>query len=126
MTDIRIPEANSREVARAYRERVPDLPVLSVMLCRVDAACASKDYHLEVLQDVLGDWCLGNMGGLREQGCQTRGRNLYGGDRTGSATERRRLRNHGRAKERASPAGADRDCVHGDPLSRPRAGAPHL
>ena len=29
-TDIRMPEANGWEVARAYRERFPDLPVLYV------------------------------------------------------------------------------------------------
>jgi FixJ family two-component response regulator len=30
MTDIRMPEANSREMARPYHERVSDLPVLPV------------------------------------------------------------------------------------------------
>jgi len=30
LTDIRMPEANGWEVARAYRERFPDLPVLYV------------------------------------------------------------------------------------------------
>jgi CheY-like chemotaxis protein len=30
MTDIRMPEANGCEVAKAYRERFPDLPVLYV------------------------------------------------------------------------------------------------
>ena len=30
LTDIRLPEANGRTVARAYRERFPDLPVLYV------------------------------------------------------------------------------------------------
>ena len=30
LTDIRMPEANCWEVARAYRERFPDLPVLYV------------------------------------------------------------------------------------------------
>jgi CheY-like chemotaxis protein len=30
LTDVRMPEANGWEVARAYRERFPDLPVLYV------------------------------------------------------------------------------------------------
>lgn len=30
LTDIRMPEANGWEVARAYRERFPDLPVIYV------------------------------------------------------------------------------------------------
>ncbi|GEO18863.1 response regulator [Microvirga aerophila] len=30
LTDIRLPEANGWEVARAYRERFPDLPVVYV------------------------------------------------------------------------------------------------
>jgi CheY-like chemotaxis protein len=30
MTDIRMPEANGWEVAKAYRERFPDLPILYV------------------------------------------------------------------------------------------------
>jgi CheY-like chemotaxis protein len=30
MTDIRMPEANGWEVAKAYRERFPDLPVIYV------------------------------------------------------------------------------------------------
>jgi CheY-like chemotaxis protein len=30
LTDIRMPEANGWEVAKAYRERFPDLPVLYV------------------------------------------------------------------------------------------------
>ena len=121
MTDIRIPEANSREVARSYREGGPDLPVpVCDRLCRADAACAWRGYHLGVRQGVLGIGVLGTWRLARAM-LPNESRNLYGGVRKASATERRRLRNHGQAKERASPAVADRDCVHGDPLRRPGA-----
>ena len=64
LTDIRLPGANGRAVARAYRERFPDLPVLYVTgLRRADAARPRRDHHLEALQDGSGDRRLGNIGG---------------------------------------------------------------
>ena len=67
LTDIRLPGANGWAVARAYRERFPDLPVLYVTgYAGADAACPRRDHHLEALQDGSGDWRPGNMGGLRE------------------------------------------------------------
>ena len=47
LTDIRLPGANGWVVARAYRERFPDLPVLYVTgLCGADAAGPRRDHHL--------------------------------------------------------------------------------
>jgi CheY-like chemotaxis protein len=66
LTDIRIPEPNGWEVAKAYRERFPDLPVLYVTGYAEQCSLFRRDHHLEALQDCPGGWRPGNMGGLRE------------------------------------------------------------
>jgi CheY-like chemotaxis protein len=62
LTDIRLPEANGWAVARAYRERFPDLPVLYVtgyaeqMQPVPGGIIISKPYRLAQVIGVLGTW----------------------------------------------------------------------
>jgi CheY-like chemotaxis protein len=60
LTDIRMPEANGWTVARAYRERFPDLPVLYVtgyaeqMQPVAGGIIVSKSYRMAQVIGVLG------------------------------------------------------------------------
>ena len=60
LTDVRMPEANGWEVARAYRERFPDLPVLYVtgyaeqMQPVPGGIIISKPYRMSQVVSVLG------------------------------------------------------------------------
>ncbi len=62
LTDVRMPEANGWEVARAYRERFPDLPVLYVtgyaeqMQPVPGGIVLSKPYRMAQVIDVLATW----------------------------------------------------------------------
>ena len=62
LTDIRLPGANGWAVARAYRERFPDLPVLYVtgyaeqMQPVPGGIIISKPYKLAQVIGVLGTW----------------------------------------------------------------------
>jgi CheY-like chemotaxis protein len=62
LTDIRLPGANGWEVARAYRERFPDLPVLYVsgyaelLLPVPGGIILSKPYRLAQVIGVFGTW----------------------------------------------------------------------
>jgi CheY-like chemotaxis protein len=62
LTDIRLPEANGWTVARAYRERFPDLPVLYVtgyaeqMQPVPGGIIISKPYRMAQVIGVLGTW----------------------------------------------------------------------
>jgi CheY-like chemotaxis protein len=62
LTDIRMPEANGWEVAKAYRERFPDLPVLYVtgyaeqMQPVPGGIILSKPYRMAQVIGVLGTW----------------------------------------------------------------------
>jgi CheY-like chemotaxis protein len=62
LTDIRMPEANGWEVAKAYRERFPDLPVLYVtgyaeqMQPVPGGIIISKPYRMAQVIGVLGTW----------------------------------------------------------------------
>jgi CheY-like chemotaxis protein len=62
LTDIRLPEANGWAVARAYRERFPDLPVLYVtgyaeqMQPVPRGIILSKPYRMAQVIGVLGTW----------------------------------------------------------------------
>jgi CheY-like chemotaxis protein len=62
MTDIRLPEANGWVVARAYRERFPDLPVLYVtgyaeqMQPVPGGIIISKPYRMAQVVGVLETW----------------------------------------------------------------------
>jgi CheY-like chemotaxis protein len=62
LTDIRLPGANGWEVARAYRERFPDLPVLYVsgyaeqMQPVPGGIILSKPYRLAQVIGVFGTW----------------------------------------------------------------------
>ena len=62
LTDIRLPEANGWVVARAYRERFPDLPVLYVtgyaeqMQPVPGGIIISKPYRTAQVIGVLGTW----------------------------------------------------------------------
>jgi CheY-like chemotaxis protein len=62
LTDIRMPEANGWEVAKAYRERFPDLPVLYVtgyaeqMQPVPGGTIISKPYRMAQVIGVLGTW----------------------------------------------------------------------
>jgi CheY-like chemotaxis protein len=62
LTDIRLPEANGWAVARAYRERFPDLPVLYVtgyaeqMQPVPRGIIISKPYRMAQVIGVLGTW----------------------------------------------------------------------
>jgi CheY-like chemotaxis protein len=62
LTDIRLPEANGWAVARAYRERFPDLPVLYVtgyaeqMQPVPGGIIISKPYRMAQVIGVLGTW----------------------------------------------------------------------
>jgi CheY-like chemotaxis protein len=64
LTDIRMPEANGWEVAKAYRERFPDLPVLYVtgyaeqMQPVPGGIIISKPYKLAQVIGVLGTWAV--------------------------------------------------------------------
>jgi CheY-like chemotaxis protein len=59
LTDIRMPEANGWEVARAYRQRFPDLPVVYVtgyaeqMQPVPGGVVISKPYRMAQLVDLL-------------------------------------------------------------------------
>jgi CheY-like chemotaxis protein len=59
LTDIRMPEANGWEVARAYRERFPDLPVVYVtgyaeqMQPVTGGVILSKPYRMSQVVDLL-------------------------------------------------------------------------
>ena len=60
LTDIRLPDANGWVVARAYRERFPDLPVLYVtgyaeqMQPVLGGIIISKPYRMSQVVSVLG------------------------------------------------------------------------
>jgi CheY-like chemotaxis protein len=60
LTDVRMPEASGWEVARAYRERFPDLPVLYVtgyseqMQPVPGGIIISKPYRMSQVVSVLG------------------------------------------------------------------------
>ena len=60
LTDVRMPDANGWEVARAYRERFPDLPVLYVtgyseqMQPVPGGIIISKPYRMSQVVSVLG------------------------------------------------------------------------
>jgi CheY-like chemotaxis protein len=62
LTDIRMPEANGWEVAKAYRERFPDLPVLYVtgyaeqMQPIPGGIILSKPYRMAQVIGVLSSW----------------------------------------------------------------------
>ena len=62
LTDIHLPEANGWAVARAYRERFPDLPVLYVtgyaeqMQPVPGGIIISKPYRMAQVIGVLGTW----------------------------------------------------------------------
>ena len=62
LTDIRMPEASGWEVAKAYRERFPDLPVLYVtgyaeqMQPVPGGIIISKPYRMAQVIGVLGTW----------------------------------------------------------------------
>ena len=62
LTDVRMPEANGWVVARAYRERFPDLPVLYVtgyaeqMQPVPGGIIISKPYRMAQVVGVLGTW----------------------------------------------------------------------
>jgi CheY-like chemotaxis protein len=62
LTDIRMPEASGWEVAKAYRERFPDLPVLYVtgyaeqMQPVPGGIILSKPYRMAQVIGVLGTW----------------------------------------------------------------------
>jgi CheY-like chemotaxis protein len=62
LTDIRMPEANGWEVAKAYRERFPDLPVLYVtgyaeqMQPVPGGIILSKPYRMAQVIGVLSSW----------------------------------------------------------------------
>jgi CheY-like chemotaxis protein len=62
LTDIRLPEANGWAVARAYRERFPDLPVLYVtgyaeqMQPVPGGIIISKPYRMAQVIGVLATW----------------------------------------------------------------------
>ena len=62
LTDIRLPEANGWAVARAYRERFPDLPVLYVtgyaeqMQPVPGGIIISKPYRMAQVVGVLSTW----------------------------------------------------------------------
>jgi CheY-like chemotaxis protein len=62
LTDIRMPEANGWVVAKAYRERFPDLPVLYVtgyaeqMQPVPGGIIISKPYRMAQVIGVLGTW----------------------------------------------------------------------
>ena len=62
LTDIRLPGANGWAVARAYRERFPDLPVLYVtgyaeqMQPVSGGIIISKPYRMAQVIGVLGPW----------------------------------------------------------------------
>jgi CheY-like chemotaxis protein len=62
LTDIRLPEANGWVVAKAYRERFPDLPVLYVtgyaeqMQPVPGGIILSKPYKMSQVIGVLGTW----------------------------------------------------------------------
>jgi CheY-like chemotaxis protein len=62
LTDIRLPGANGWAVARAYRERFPDLPVLYVtgyaeqMQPVPGGIILSKPYRMAQVIGVLGTW----------------------------------------------------------------------
>jgi CheY-like chemotaxis protein len=62
LTDIRMPGANGWVVARAYRERFPDLPVLYVtgyaeqMQPVLGGIIISKPYRISQVVGVLGTW----------------------------------------------------------------------
>jgi CheY-like chemotaxis protein len=64
LTDIRLPGANGWAVARAYRERFPDLPVLYVtgyaeqMQPVPGGIIISKPYKLAQVIGVLGTWAV--------------------------------------------------------------------
>jgi CheY-like chemotaxis protein len=64
VTDIRLPGANGWAVARAYRERFPDLPVLYVtgyaeqMQPVPRGIIISKPYKLAQVIGVLGTWAV--------------------------------------------------------------------
>ncbi|MPR10715.1 response regulator [Microvirga tunisiensis] len=62
LTDVRLPEANGWAVARAYRERFPDLPVLYVtgyaeqMQPVPGGIILSKPYRMAQVIGVLATW----------------------------------------------------------------------
>jgi CheY-like chemotaxis protein len=62
LTDVRLPGANGWAVARAYRERFPDLPVLYVtgyaehMQPVPGGIIISKPYRMAQVIGVLGTW----------------------------------------------------------------------